>query len=887
MSIPAPSCLPHLRTPATHQDGVPHHPSTRTRVSTSAPLPPSHTSNTPPKSWRLRCRGLLRRISLLGGRRRTPAAAAAALSLVLLGLLAAFYTLLHIGGIAQLIADVINAYPPAPAPTPYLEEDELAVPRPRLSPGGGFCGVCAEGQVLFHPRGGGGAVPSSAAPSPTLVQQLVCFSSTEQTRVSAHAAEPLTTAADCVAHLHHLGLLWSPHVNAVAVNDTCTNVRVTVQTLAPAAHGDSGGCSTVAQLRVSAAAPHMVEVHTPRLPAWPQRVAADRPMREKTTAPPYFATVATRDTDADRDVPPPLSVTATEDLHAIVLRFSADPPMPNSSSSARDLRCPTHFLTVRLGRFGRHHNQVQEVLNCVSLAMQANRTLLLPPFVPSLLIPYLKVSPELVYGWNTLRRDGCYCILSYAEARPVLQQLQRHDGVATVERVNFAASLDESVPFNTTDEHDVQVWGADMAPVPAEDGAVVYDADDWFSSGLPPPRTSDAAQVRGGGEPVWFREERPPGTEACRGWERVPVSEAPLTRWEALRRCKKSFLRSYGDGHRERQRQPRLVVVSSVTAFHLRPTLAEMTRLLGLLRPSPVITTEVGRYYRDYASQLGWPANRDPRRSFAAVLQPSNFRRTVGMHVRRRERTCRGEAENPSGTIIAMSKDRYLFDGTGDTDAVVAGSATTTTTTVNRLAADCEWDVRSLLNLYSTYATLVRHAASSVQTASPLADPPRVFVAFDEQVGPIGPQLHAALQQRLDPPRQLRAPNAYPLIFAGFYDRRSPKDLVYTFFSLWAENEKALDAADADGNAAGNSSTATATAAPWTRGRLLEMLYPIAEQEVLALAFDFFLLSNTAVFRGNVISSVSINVCVRRWGRGLPCHGVMVGYYEMLYKGYE
>jgi hypothetical protein len=37
------------------------------------------------------------------------------------------------------------------------------------------------------------------------------------------------------------------------------------------------------------------------------------------------------------------------------------------------------------------------------------------------------------------------------------------------------------------------------------------------------------------------------------------------------------------------------------------------------------------------------------------------------------------------------------------------------------------------------------------------------------------------------------------------------------------------------------------------------------------------------MFRGVTLSSVSENVMMRRWGRGLPCHAVLAGYQASYY----
>lgn len=52
-----------------------------------------------------------------------------------------------------------------------------------------------------------------------------------------------------------------------------------------------------------------------------------------------------------------------------------------------------------------------------------------------------------------------------------------------------------------------------------------------------------------------------------------------------------------------------------------------------------------------------------------------------------------------------------------------------------------------------------------------------------------------------------------------------------------------------------------------------------------SLAVDFFVMSRGRYFRGNMLSSVSQHVCLRRLGRGLACNGAFPGYYHVLYHG--
>ncbi|XQJ30372.1 phosphoglycan beta 1,2 arabinosyltransferase [Leishmania guyanensis] len=97
------------------------------------------------------------------------------------------------------------------------------------------------------------------------------------------------------------------------------------------------------------------------------------------------------------------------------------------SSPPSDLHYLTHFLKVHFGCFGRHHNQLQEILNGISLARRSSRMFIPSPFVPVLMLLRLKLSPESVCGWNAPRTNGYYCALPYAQAQSVLQHLRNRD----------------------------------------------------------------------------------------------------------------------------------------------------------------------------------------------------------------------------------------------------------------------------------------------------------------------------------------------------------------------------------------------------------------------------------------------------------------------------
>jgi phosphoglycan alpha-1,2-arabinopyranosyltransferase len=820
-------------------------------------------------------------------------------------------------------------------------EDELVenVTRPGVAREGGLCVLCMEGHVLFRSPDsdtGTDVLNATADARPTHHDFTVCLESVEEERTLSATARlqqhrrpplrPLGTPRDCVARLFHIGLLQPPRAVQTAVhNDSCVELRVVLHVVKErsATAVALTQCSTaVAQLRRSSrnsADAQLVELATPRLTVWPptdtappgkdvndddgheasRRHRSGMTNRTRSAVPPSFGTAAVRVTDIDRDVPAPSAIMLDDALGGIVITFAA----ANGAAASPDLHCPLRFLTVRLGRFGRHHNQLQEVLNVMALAHHLNRTLLLPPFVPALYTAFLKLDTEIFYGWHTLREIGRHCLLTYSEARPILRRAYAATAeaaaaagagaamVMTMERVHFAldpAAQEEKDKLMSEEEKEWLVWGhlprlPTMAGVPTS-SAPVFDADEWFACGVR--RTQNAPALlhpRGGETPLCFREVRPPFTHA----DLQRDGGANRTCWEHYRAGMRALVARYGGNSSRRgggggvdvDLQPDLLVISSATAFHARPRLVDMTRLLGLLRPSPYITSEIGRFYRLFAPRYRWPMYTNPLRHFDDVLQPQRFRGVVGIHVRRRELTCRREAEHLSETILSLSRGKYVLDGTGDGGE--RGGPAPSNSTVARLANDCVWNAQSLVHIFQQYTqwmTKERQRKGGGVNDGKATLPYTSYVAYDEQAGPIGQEMEVALQQIYHPAaKELLADGTKPS-FTAIYDRRPRVDFREAYYR--AKERVAVRAANQ------NNSMTVAEATALKTDLLIELLYPLAEQELMGVTFDFFMLSNTEVFRGNVISSVSINVCVRRWGRGLPCHGVMAGYYDALYKGF-
>ncbi|KPI86181.1 phosphoglycan beta 1 2 arabinosyltransferase (SCA like) (SCAL) [Leptomonas seymouri] len=806
----------------------------------------------------------------------------------------------------------------------FEDEVNAKAMHPQFARSEGVCAVCAEGHILFRADilyacdgGSADAFGAAADAKPTLRDFTVCLESIEDATIRPAAQRPLLsplcTARDCVARLHNLGLLQPPRATATSAYHTaCVQLRVSLQVLGAAVTAPAHCSAVVAQLRrpQSASTPQLLELTMPRLTVWPMKhtMGLDESNSSSTSKPLYFGAAAVKETDVDSDLPPPSMITVQKTLHEITVKFgSVDATQGDSTAASPDLRCPPHFLTVRLGRFGRHHDQLQKILNTLALAAQLNRTIIVPPFVPVLDGDFLRLNTEVLYGWHALREVGRYCLLTYTEARPVLQQIYATAetwAVMTMERVHFAIDATASEKWKQTPEQAIErhVWGylprlprsnttttaAAAAPSP------MYDADEWFACGVRKTRSGQALlhhlddkELR-----LVFREISSPFTQAHLNLE----GEGNHTSWEKYRAGVHALIKRYSGSSRQRVKddrntynQPDMVVLSSFTAFQLRPRLAEMSRMLGLLRPSPYITSEIGRFYRLWAPQYKWPVYTNPKRTFDDCLQPHRFKNVVGLHVLRHEHTCREEAEHLSQTIVSLSKGRYVFNGA--TRVQASNKPAPAPSTRVRLANDCVWDVRSAVHLFYQYSRWLgkedsesgRHTQAGARAEGLEDDSAHQhytsYVADDEQSRSIGPEMEVALQRQYNPAKGELLGDGKRLSFTAMYDRRSLIDA----YEAYRRARKRIKAPAVDPK----NATAVEEAAAWEMDCLIELLYPKVEIELMSIAFDFFMLSNTGVFRGSTTSSMSIDVCIRRWGRGLPCHGVIAGYYEALYKGFS
>ncbi|KAG5508407.1 hypothetical protein JIQ42_08148 [Leishmania sp. Namibia] len=729
--------------------------------------------------------------------------------------------------------------------------DKLVLPPIRVGAADRVCALCTSGVVYAYGGEGGGA--AAAAVTPRDVTTVVCRD------VSPAGGAVLASVEECVARLHHVGLLRAPDAREEAVNASC--VRVTVPSIVGHMSGGSSTCPAfLAEMRPVSGGHAQVQVRFPRMPSWP--LPGSRAL-------PYVGTAAVRDTDVDRDVAPPVSVELTSDGSAVVLRFGPDET--STVPGAFELRCATYFFSVYIGRFGRQHNQLQEILHGLAFARASNRTYVLPTFVPESYAPYVRYDASKLYGLNAIRREGRYCFVTNDEAKPIFAQLQALGAVLDLRRFDYDGNADAPRSSRRRAQlRELRWW--ELPPV--RNGVREYNLDGWLADSMSSsPPVLSVADHRAAA--VLFRESVDEPTVADVFGSHTEAER--YGRWDRVQMYAARMLELLGGDHVSdaaggETAQVRMAVMSGETAFFLHPRLEEATRLFGLLRPSAHVSAEADRVYSKDAAALGWPTDgatvdAGERLVMRDALRPGNFKHVVGIHVRRREGTCRKEATDLGYTNFALRPGTYALDRT---DPSWAGGYSTVTS----IELDCSWTVGSVVELYRQYAqwlwTNVSHAPGRDRV-------PTSYVAYDDQSGPMAENLERALQLlRVEPVAKPsnRTVTLHSDRYVASYDGR----VDVSFYALF--------------KAARRTAAARVTVLRLSAdyGRLLKealvgILYEPALQEMQAMSFDYIMLTNTEVFRGNVISSVATNVMLRRWGRGLASHGVLAGYQETFYKG--
>ncbi|KPI82598.1 phosphoglycan beta 1 2 arabinosyltransferase (SCA1) [Leptomonas seymouri] len=662
----------------------------------------------------------------------------------------------------------------------------------------------------------------------------------------------------CLAQLISLGQIGAAQDEAVARSGADPRVSAAVLVDYDAAGagtlvGRAGQCPAfLTEVRpVAAPAGARMDVSYPRLPSWPLRPTGG-------SVPPYFGTARVRETDVDRDVQPPVSVELTGDRSGVVMRFGRDET--STTPEPFEMVCPSHFLSVFIGRFGRQHNQLQEVMHTLALARRVNRTFIVPVLVPETYIPFLRYDAQRLYGFNALRREGRYCLVSYAEARRMLKELEAQGEPMSLRRFNYYADPrpgDEKEWWSTEDRDWFEV------PSPSSSsGARWFNVDAWLedSKAREPPVTTT-------------RDARPDGMRFFETEEDFTLKdvfpsggEDEYVRMALMRKTIQMIAHLMGGDHRSvdgATPQPRLGVLTSRMAFYVHPSLREQTLLMGLLRPSEAISREADRLYARYAARLSWPTTGTELRD---TLRTGNFKNVIGFHIRRREGTCRRE-----GVII--DRTAYAIDPRFQLERVDP-SWSGPLSTLRNMELDCALTKTRVVELYGQY---VRWMRSNMTADPPASAPlvPTIYMAYDDQSGPIAEQVDDKLVEMAQSGAgsvMWGSAAALPPRFVASYDVRISGD----FMSMYQAEAHRLESE-------GGSGPPRPKFDEPRRVKLVHALHSRAFTEMFGVAFDFFMLTNMGVFRGVMLSSVSTNVIMRRWGRGLPCHGVMAGYQKSFY----
>ena len=754
----------------------------------------------------------------------------------------------------------------------FKEIDEAVLPPVVVKADDQVCALCTDGLVYVHVgRRARAWEPVSAAPVEYTVTEVLQVRPGDAPTFSAGSG-PSTAAwpsvsevvSRCLAQLMSLGQIGAAQDASVVVRDGADPVvRAAVlvdydAAGASALAGRADRCPAfLAEVRPAAAnASAKMDVSYPRLPSWPL------PARRGGTVPAYFGTARVRETDVDRDVQPPLSVELTGDRSGVVVRFGAD--ATSMRPEPFEMRCPSHFLSAFIGRFGRQHNQVQEVAHTLALSRKVNRTFIIPVLAPDYYILYLRYDAQKLYGFNALRREGGYCLLSYAEARAVLKQLEAQGEPMSLRRFNYYA---DPRPKSRKKWESTSYGDWWLLPQRFEDNSARLNMDAWLEdSEVRDPPVTVVSDTRADGmnfleteEDFTVRDVFPSG------------GEDEYVRMGLMRRALGMVVAMLGGDHRSAvgvKPQPRLAMLSSRMAFYVHPSLREQTRVMGLLRPADAIVKEADRLYALSAAKLSWPGGETKANSTGLrdTLRTGNFKHVIGFHIRRREGTCRKEG-------VMVDRTAYPIDPRFQLDNVDP-SWSSPLSTLRNVELDCALTKTRVVELYRQYTRWMRDnmTEGEVQAAQLV---PTIYMAYDDQSGPIAEQVDSRLvRMSLGGQRSVTwgVAKRYPAHFVGAYDTR----IGESFSSIFHAETRKLDKEDW-GKPRG------ADFEEQRRVNLIRGLYERSLTEMRAMAFDYFMLTNMGMFRGATLSSVSTNVVMRRWGRGLPCHGALPGYLVSFY----
>lgn len=475
-------------------------------------------------------------------------------------------------------------------------------------------------------------------------------------------------------------------------------------------------------------------------------------------------------------------------------------PPPTVARGADPARaCPHLYITHTNRNSGRHHNQLQSLINTFSLARRLNRTVVLPPFCTDSPSCDLGVSPTWLYSLDSLAAAG-YCFITYVDFERRL--------VAAYNATREAVHTPTAQYFVKAEE--------------GLSGAAQFDAAELDVAQLLRPGIGRMYR-RSSHRALYLRNAHPFLPHTVLNAMASVVGEGLLQ--EAAQRAANT---SQGESYcvrvvpaaTEPLPAPTLIVLSQRLSFTYRASQTETGLLLDLLQPAPSVEKAIAVFCE---------ANHLPCGAAAAV--PPTPAHMVAVHVRVRENSCMYEIN-----FRFRCPDTHF-------------SSFINSSMCGEYMEDCSRDKRRVVNAYERLVEGLR--------PNKTVPWPTLLIVHD-------PESSDMVEKGID-----------TLHARGIPTLRLTGSLMPFTVNVTATEEEAEGLAPF----------------PWVSSSDYHFLETVRRKSIVMTAVvhelvaEYFLIATLPkAFEGNFMSSVSQNVCMKRFHRGLPCNNVFPGFFEYTFS---